>query len=129
MTAWRERAKLDSEVIISDRPVIYMLYDKNKNALYIGKGIRVIDRIIQHTKNKNDPIACFTHYRYSAISEEYLEFLYLIENASIHDVACILNMPAAKKYKQSLSEKTKGFGISLQDCVIINTAEHQTRKQ
>ena len=129
MTAWRERAKLNDEETTLDRPGVYMLYDKNTNALYIGKGLRVVDRIIQHTKNKNDPIASFTHYRYSSISEEYIEFLYLIENASIHDVAWLLKMPAAKKYKQSLSEKVSNLGMSIQDCILINSAEHQTRKQ
>lgn len=33
----------------------------------------------------NDPIPDFTHYRYSVISGEHYEFLYLIENAAIHD--------------------------------------------
>lgn len=129
MTAWRERAKLDLEDRISDRPGVYMLFDKATNSLYIGKGVRVVDRILQHTKNGNDRISSFTHYRYSSISEEYLEFLYLIENASIHDIAWIIKMPAAKKYKRSLSEKQDALGLSIQNCTLINTVEHQTRKQ
>ncbi len=129
MIPWRERSKLDSEDRMSERPGIYMLFDKNSNSLYIGKGIRVIDRIIQHTKNTNDPISSFTHYRYSSISEEYIEFLYLIENAAIHDAAWLIKMPAAKKYKHSLSEKIDSLGLSIQNCNLINTVEHQTRKQ
>lgn len=52
MTAWRERTKLDLEDRISDRPGVYMLFDKDTNSLYIGKGVRVVDRILQHTKTR-----------------------------------------------------------------------------
>ena len=41
--------------------------------------------MLQHEKNinGNDPIPEFTHYRYTVISYEYYEFLYLIENAAL----------------------------------------------
>ena len=79
------------------------------------------------TKDSKDPIQNFTHYRYSVISQEYFEFLYLIENSAIHDFAWLLDMPNAKKYTPSLVKKLKF--INLSSCKIVNTAEHQTRKQ
>jgi hypothetical protein len=77
----------------------------------------------------NDPIPSFTHYRYSVISGEYYEFLYLIENAAIHDAAWILNMPKATKFTPSLAEECSKIGISLNDCKLVNTQDHQTRRQ
>ena len=58
---------------------------------------------------------------------EYREFLYLIENAAIHDCAWLFDMPAAQKYTPSLVKKVKTANLSL--CHIVNVVEHQTRKQ
>ena len=55
--------------------------------------------------------------------------IYLIENAAIHDAAWLIKMPAAKKYKHSLSDIIDRLGLSIQNCNLINTVEHQTRKQ
>lgn len=83
-------------------------------------------------KNPNDSIPNFTHYRYTVISYEYYEFLYLIENAAIHDIAWILNMPDAKRCTPSLSEKIKktiDSNIKLEDCTMVNNLEYQTKQQ
>ena len=127
MTQWRERKYLGKESEIASKAGIYMLYDKNKNYFYIGKAKQLKERITQHTKDSKDPIQNFTHYRYSVISQEYFEFLYLIENSAIHDFAWLLDMPNAKKYTPSLVKKFKF--IKLSSCRMVNTAEHQTRKQ
>jgi len=127
MSHWKERNKLDKESEIANQAGVYMLYDENANSFYVGKAIQLKERMIQHTKNPNDPIRNFTHYRYSVISPEYYEFLYLIENAAIHDFAWVLDMPAAKKYTPSLVKKVKTANLS--SCRMVNTVEHQTRKQ
>lgn len=127
MTQWKERRYLEKESEIASRAGVYMLYDEKANTFYVGKAIQLKERIIQHAKNPNDPIPNFTHYRYSVISPEYYEFLYLIENSAIHDFAWLLDMPAAKKYTPSLVKKEKQ--INLTSCKMVNTAEHQTRKQ
>ena len=127
MTTWKERKYLEAESEIASKAGVYMLYDANENSFYVGKGIQLKERMIQHTKNPNDPIPHFTHYRYSVISPEYYEFLYLIENSAIHDFAWLLDMPKAKKYTPSLVKKLKEMDIS--SCKLVNTVEHQTRKQ
>ena len=127
MTQWKEKKYLEKESEIASRAGVYMLYDKNENIFYVGKAIQLKERIIQHAKNTDDPIKNFTHYRYSAISPEYFEFLYLIENSAIHDIAWLLDMPKATKYTPSLVKKEKQ--INLSSCKMVNTAEHQTRKQ
>lgn len=127
MSGWRERGQLRKEASIVDKPGIYMLYDAQANTYYVGKAIRLQERIAQHASNPNDPIQNFTHYRYSVISGEYYEFLYLIENAAIHDAAWLLDMPSAQKYKPSLTKKLKE--ADLNHCKMVNRVEHQTRKQ
>ena len=129
MSGWKERKQLQQESSIIDKPGIYMLYDTNANTYYVGKAIRLQERIQQHANNQslNEPIPNFTHYRYSVISGEYYEFLYLIENAAIHDAAWLLDMPNAKKYKPCLVKKLKE--VDLNNCKIVNRLEHQTRKQ
>lgn len=127
MSQWKERKNLKNESEIASKAGVYMLYDEKNNTFYVGKGIHLKERMIQHTKNSNDPIPNFTHYRYSVISPEYYEFLYLIENSAIHDFAWLLDMPAAKKYTPSLIRKVKSADLSA--CCMVNTAEHQTRKQ
>lgn len=129
MSKWKEVNYLEKEKAIDDKPGVYMLYDENNNTFYVGKAIKLKERIIQHQKNINDPIPNFTHYRYSVISGEYYEFLFLIENAAIHDSAWILDMPKATNYTPALAEKCSGKGKSLNDCLMVNTQEHQTRKQ
>lgn len=125
MSGWKELKQLDKDKSIVDKAGVYMLYDINKNTFYVGKAKNLGTRILQHKSNPNDPIPDFTHYRYSVISGEYYEFLYLIENAAIHDIAWIIDMPAAKKYTPSLSKKS----TNINDCKMVNTSEHQTRKQ
>lgn len=129
MSAWKERSKLENEKGIEDKAGIYMLYDMNKNHIYVGKGIHLKERMLQHTTNPNDPIPDFTHYRYSVISEEYYEFLYLIENAAIHDIAWLIDMPTASNYKPALAKKLSTSKLNLNTCKLVNNLEHQTRKQ
>lgn len=124
MSPWKERSKLEKENTLKDKAGVYMLFDENTHEIYVGKAIDLQTRIGQHGKNPNDPAYNFTHYRYSVISGEYYELLYLIENAAIHDVAWIIEMPTAQKYKPSLSKK-----FSLTDCKLVNSVEHQTRRQ
>jgi hypothetical protein len=126
MSSWKKKEKLVDESEVANRPGVYMLYDENNNTFYVGKAVQIKERILQHANNANgnDPIPCFTHYRYSVISPEYYEFLYLIENSAIHDFAWFLDMPKAKKYCPSLAKIMK-----MDTCKMVNTAEHQTRKQ
>lgn len=124
MSSWKKEAELRHEELIKDKPGIYMLYDENKNHFYVGKAIKLKDRMEQHRKTANDPIPAFTHYRYSIISGEYYEFLYLIENAAIHDCAWLLDMPKATSLKPPLANMS-----NLNECKMVNTAERQTRKQ
>ena len=128
---WKEREQLKNEFGIDDKPGIYMLYDAIDNLFYVGKATRLKERILQHmnTTSGDSPISNFTHYRYSAISGEYYELLYLIENAAIHDAAWILNMPSAQRYTSSLAKIAKEHGHSLNDCIMTNIQEYQTRRQ
>ena len=114
------------ESVISGEPGIYMLYDENLNEFYIGKAKNLRLRILQHAINSDgkDPIPGFTHYRYSVINLEYMQFLYLIENAGIHDTAWILNMDKAQKMKTALGINIKN---SLNDCKMVNTHERQRK--
>ncbi len=125
MSKWKERKHLEKDSVISDKAGIYMLYDQNRNHFYVGKAIKLQERMLHHAQNASDPIQNFTHYRYSVISGEYYEFLYLIENAAIHDTAWILDMPKAKLYKPSMGTICK----NLNECEMVNTHEHQTKKQ
>lgn len=129
ITKWKPREKLEKEPDASDCPGVYMLYDQNTNQIYVGKAKRIVDRINQHIRTVGDPMANFTHYRFSGISEEYFELLYLIENSAIHDLAWIIDMPSAKRYKPSLANVIFSSGNALQTCSLANTVEHQTRKQ
>lgn len=131
MSKWKEAKELKKENLIGDKAGIYMLYNINLNTFYVGKAIKLKERILQHQKNisGNDPIPEFTHYRYSVISGEYYEFLYLIENAAIHDCAWIIDMPNAQNISPSLTKKIKEKSVGLNECKMVNTLEHQTRKQ
>lgn len=113
---------------INGQPGVYMLYDENRNEFYVGKAKNLRSRILDHARNIDgkDPIPDFTHYRYSVINLEYLQFLYLIENACIHDCAWILEMENAQKIKPALSQKTKK---SLKDCKMVNTLERQRKTE
>ena len=128
VSKWKEVKYLGKETAINDKPGVYMLYDENNNTFYLGKAIKLKERLIQHQKS-DTPIPSFTHYRYSVVSGEYYEFLFLIENAAIHDSAWILNMPKATKYTPALAEKCTSMGKNLNDCRMMNSHEHQTRKQ
>lgn len=50
MSPWKERAKLETDNAILDKAGIYMLYDCEKNTFYVGKAIRLQERILQHAK-------------------------------------------------------------------------------
>ena len=114
------------ENIISGQPGIYMLYDENLNEFYIGKAKNLRLRILQHAINADgkDPIPGFTHYRYSVVNPEYIQFLYLIENAGIHDLAWLLNMDKAQKIRTALCKNTKN---NLNNCKMVNTHERQRK--
>lgn len=122
---WKKASELEKEKDVKDVPGIYMLYNADTNELYVGKAVRIKGRIEQHQKDVNDYMKDFTHYRYSAICEEYFEFLYLIENAAIHDIAQILEMPNAKIYKSPLIK----IAPDISRCKITNRVEYQTKKQ
>lgn len=133
MSQWKEREKLYKDDAIADKAGIYMLYDCKKNNFYVGKAVKLQERMLQHEKNinGNDPIPEFTHYRYTVISYEYYEFLHLIENAAIHDIGWILNMPTAKRITPSLSKKLKVINSNtmIDDCTMVNNLEYQTKQQ
>lgn len=116
------------ENVIDGEPGIYMLYDEKLNEFYVGKAKNLRLRILQHAINADgkDPIPGFTHYRYSVVNSEYIEFLYLIENAGIHDLAWILNMDKAQKFKTALCENTKN---NLNLCKMVNTHERQRKAE
>jgi len=122
---WKSVSQLEKEKSSKDVPGIYMLYNAETNELYIGKAVRLKERIEQHRKLPNDYMRHFTHYRYSVINEEYFEFLYLIENAAIHDIAQILGMPDAKIFKSPLVK----ISSDIRNCQITNRVEYQTKKQ
>lgn len=131
VSGWKEAKELVKEKGIEDRAGVYMLYDAKSNLFYVGKAVRLKERILQHQKDASgkDPIPNFTHYRYSVINGEYYEFLYLIENAAIHDGAWLFSMPRAQNYTPSLGEKLASMGKRLDDIIMVNAQEHQTRKQ
>jgi predicted GIY-YIG superfamily endonuclease len=122
---WKPVSYLEKEKGIRDASGIYMLYNAPANALYIGKAVRLKERIEQHRKDASDYMQDFTHYRYSVVADEYFEFLYLLENAAIHDVAQILEMPGAKTYKSPLIK----IATDISSCTISNRVEYQTKKQ
>lgn len=74
MSKWKTRDKLDED--LGAYPGVYMLYDQKANSLYIGKGKNVCKRIKQHTKDQNDSMRDFTHYRYTGISGDYYDMLF-----------------------------------------------------
>lgn len=129
ISGWKEREKLMEDQDSLAKAGIYMLYDAKRNLFYVGKSKNLQERLRQHMAAENDPIRGFTHYRYSLISTEYYDFLYLIENAAIHDVAWILNMENSKLYKSPLALLSKKKGQNIGTCKMVNIADHQTRKQ
>lgn len=88
--------------------VIYMLYDDNNRYFYVGKADDLTVRLQQHRKDENDIMRNFTHFRYSKVSDAHVNDIYLIENAAIHDLAAIFNMPKGVNYK----------GIDWETCVM-----------
>ena len=109
------------------KPGIYMLYHCDRNEIYIGKAINIRYRLENHQREPKDYIKDYTHFRYTLINEEYLPFLFLIENASIHDLACLLNMPKGKNLIYPLVRMFSK--IDLKECAIKNKVEHQTKIQ
>lgn len=88
--------------------VIYMLYDDNNKYFYVGKADDLTERLQEHRKDENDIMRNFTHFRYSEVSDAHVNDIYLIENAAIHDLAAIFNMPKGVNYK----------GIDWETCVM-----------
>ncbi|MCR5022750.1 MAG: GIY-YIG nuclease family protein [Lachnospiraceae bacterium] len=132
ISGWKKRdviMKEDGEETLEGKAGIYMLYNAEKNEFYVGKARNLKERIIQHAKNVtgNDPIWDFTHYRYSLINMEYFEFLYLIENAAIHDCAMLIDMPKAAKLNKPLVNVADKASRSLNDCRMVNTHERQRK--
>ncbi len=123
LSKWKTVDDLDKETAILGIPGIYMLYNSNNNNFYIGKSINLYKRIKRHHDDENDPQFGFTHYRYSSIQSEYFEVLDLIENAAIHDVAWILNMPKSKRYNKALSTFA-----DINNCLMTNKIERQTNQ-
>lgn len=124
LSPWKTADNIDKDKsYLLDIPGIYMLYNSNNNNFYIGKSKKIWQRINEHYKDKNDPSYGFTHYRYSIIQSEYFDVLDLIENAAIHDVAWILNMPESKRYKKALSTFA-----DINNCIMTNKIERQTKK-
>lgn len=76
--------------------------------------------------NPNDYMNEFTHYRYSIINSQYKQFLFLIENAAIHDAACLVHMPLARNYVFPLAKRFSD--VDLNSCKLRNKIEHQTKK-
>ena len=113
--------------------VIYMLYDENAvpPRFYVGQALDLRTRLEQHRTKDTDPIKNFTHFRYTMLNDVYSNFIYYIENAAIHDCAALLNMPKRKKLKKSLQEYLNDKDVigTLEDVVMVNTVEHQTRKK
>ena len=110
-------------------PGVYMLYDAESNEFYVGKAKNLRKRIIEHAENAdgNDPIPNFTHYRYSPINGKYMEFLYLIENAAIHDCAMLIRMHGAETLNMPLVDIAASNGNTLDKCKIVNTAQFQRK--
>lgn len=132
ISGWKKREEImksNGEQSLDKKAGIYMLYNAESNEFYVGKAKNLRERIIQHAKNAsgNDPIPDFTHYRYSLINMEYYEFLYLIENAAIHDCAMILDMPKASKLRKPLVKILNKNSQSLDECKIVNTHERQRK--
>lgn len=126
---WHPLAELETMQEVYD--VIYMLYDENSQAFYVGRADKLKERLMQHRDGfyPNEPIQNFTHFRYSVISQEYSEYSYLIENSAIHDSAWLLHMPKAKQYKPSLQTQiAKKIVIGdMNQIKLVNQVEHQTR--
>jgi len=134
ISSWKKRSFIfddKANSALAGKAGVYMLYDDDKNELYVGKAINLLERIKQHADNVdgNDPIPDFTHFRYSIINMEYYEFLYLIENAAIHDCAMILDMPKASKLNKPLVKIVEKSGKTLDKCSIVNTHERQRKKE
>ena len=113
--------------------VIYMLYDEKADPprFYVGQALDLRTRLEQHLAKETDPIKNFTHFRYTMLNDSYDNYIYYIENAAIHDCAAILNMPNRKKLKKSLQEYIHSDSVSgsIENVIMVNTAEHQTRKK
>lgn len=50
MSQWKEREKLYKDDAIADKAGIYMLYDCKKNNFYVGKAVKLQERMLQHEK-------------------------------------------------------------------------------
>lgn len=123
ISVWKSVNKIDQEQELLGLPGIYMLFNSDNQYFYVGKSQNLLQRIKQHLDNQADPCYGSTHYRYSVIQSEYYEMLDLIENAAIHDIAWIMDMPKAKTYKPGLSTIA-----NIEKCKMINKIERQTKR-
>jgi hypothetical protein len=48
---WKKASELEKEKDVKDIPGIYMLYNADTNELYVGKAVRIKERIEQHQKD------------------------------------------------------------------------------
>ncbi len=107
--------------------VIYMLYDENSYGFYVGRADDLRVRLDGHRNKADDPIPNFTHFRYSIIDDQYIDYSYYIEDAAIHDCAAVLEMDKRRKLKSSLQNaiKTQKAQGDLNKVHMVNTAESQ----
>lgn len=132
MSSGTEWKKVDdfNEMIkqkIEIKNVVYMLFDVKKNYFYVGKADRLVKRLKQHQNDLKDEIREFTHFRYTPIDKSYINEIYLIENAAIHDCAAIFNMPNGVNYKHRDLETHVFNGSFSSKTIMTNRVEKQTK--
>ena len=124
---WVSASELKSIKKGDVKNVIYMLYDENKEEIYVGRADDLKERLEQHQNKTDDPIPEFTHYRYSIIDQQYVDYSYFIEDAAIHDCAAVFEMKKRKNLKESLQSAISKNRIKgdMNSIAMVNTAESQ----
>ena len=126
---WLKYDKNSFKTIVpnTNTPGVYMLYDSEKKHFYVGKANDLQGRILQH-RTEGDPIPEFDYYRFSVTDEKWINELYLIENAAIHDAAMIFNMPKGPNYNgMALNMNNLFKNVGFGEIVLVNTQETQTK--
>lgn len=93
---WRRVEELEKIKKGDCKFVLYMLWDDNSKAYYIGKAEDLRTRLDQHRKNKSDSIKNFTHFRYSKLNKNYQHLIYMLEMHEIHTAGWILSTPCSE---------------------------------
>lgn len=106
---------------------IYMLYDSKNNYFYVGKAEKVFKRMQEH-RDSEEWIKDFDYYRYSLIDPYYLDDIFLVENAAIHDCAMILNMFSNKDYNEKSLSAILPVNVTIQDIYMVNSVKKQTKR-